>query len=906
MALTPGMRLGTYEIKEPIGAGGMGEVYRATDTRLRREVAIKVLPEDVAQDPERLARFEREAQLLASLNHPNIATIYGLERSGETSFLVLELVEGETLAERLSGGALPLADVLEISRQIAEGVDAAHERGVIHRDLKPPNVKITPEGKVKILDFGLAKALADPAAAEDPSQSPTRTQEMTRAGAIMGTTAYMSPEQARGQTVDRRTDVWAFGVVVHEMLTGTSAFARPSMADTLAAVMTLELAWDELPEHTPRALKRLLRRSLHKDPRQRLHDIADARLEIEEAAAESDRVDTVAEMTLAGAGRRPWMRTALWLLPAAAGIGVLAAWIAWIGLAGPAAIPNAVTRLDLNMPPGVSMDADSLRPGITISPDGRWLVFVASEAGTRKLFKRSLDKFDVAPIPGTENARFAFFSPDGRWVGFWDATKDKIKKVALDGGVPVVLCDAPNAWGATWGANGKIVFPRGDLSGLWQVAEAGGEPELLLAPSPENGVADYIMPAFLPDGTAVLYTAWRGGFTAASAQIGILDLASGETRVLLENAASAQYVSTGHLIFGRGGRAEVVPFDPERREITGPAVPLPEPIFFDPGGTLHVALSTSGTLAFVPGERAPQRQLVLTDLHGNSEAVPGTPRGFEYVRFSPDAQRLAATISEFGESSIWIVDRTTGLQTRMAGDGQKNLPVWSPDGSKVAFALETEQPPASWSVYWQRADGSRPPEPLLTAREPGEWLWPSSWTPDGKLLVLGMWSTGSSQDIYYLDVDNPEKIHPLLATDAQEMNGLLSPDGRWVAYASDETGSLAIYVQRFPEGGERQQVSTGATGALVGWAADGRKIYYVFENRMMEVELTTAPRIRAGTPRPLFEADFYRGNWYSRDVHLSADGERFATVAPDEEWGVANEIRVILNWFDELKRQTGT
>lgn len=388
------------------------------------------------------------------------------------------------------------------------------------------------------------------------------------------------------------------------------------------------------------------------------------------------------------------------------------------------------------------------------------------------------------------------------------------------------------------------------------------------------------MPAFLPDGTAVLYTAWRGGFTAASVQIGILDLASGETTVLLENAASPQYLPTGHLIYGRGGRAEVVPFDLKRREIAGPSVPVPEPIFYDPGGTLHAAFSSSGTLVFVPGERAPQGQLLHVDLHGNAVAVPGTRQGFEYVRLSPDGQRLAATISELGQSSIWIVDRTTGLQTRTAGNGQKNLPLWSPDGSKVTFALETDQPPASWSVYWQQ--------------------------PDGNVLVLGNWSTGSSKDISYVSLDNPEEIHPLLATDADETKGLLSPDGHWIAYASNETGSFAIYVQRFPEGGERQQVSTGATRRLVGWAPDGRAIYYILENQMMEVELTTAPRIRAETPRPLFERDFYTGNWYYPDVQLSADGEQFVMVVPDEEWGVTTEISVILNWSQELERLAPT
>ena len=443
-------------------------------------------------------------------------------------------------------------------------------------------------------------------------------------------------------------------------------------------------------------------------------------------------------------------------------------------------------------------------------------------------------------------------------------------------------------------------------SGLWQVAEAGGEPEPLLAPSPETGDASYLLPEFLPDGKAVLYTAWRGGFTAASAKIGILDLASGETKVLLDNAASARYLSTGHLVFGRGGRAEIAPFDLGTREVTGPSVPIPEPIFYHPGGKLHLAVSNTGTLAFVPGGGAPERRLLYVDLQGNKVLASGSPRGYEYPRFSPDAQRLAVTISEFGEPAIWIVDRTSGLETRLAGKGRRQLPLWSPDGRKVAFALETEDPPASWSLFWQQVDASDPPEPLLMAREPGEWLWPYSWTPDGKTLVFGKWSAGISQDVYYVSLDNPNELHPLLTTEAEERRALLSPDGRWIAYASNETGRFAIYVQRFPEGGERHQISTGASEELVGWAPAGKKLYYVLEGRLMEVGITTAPRFRVDTPRVLFEVTYERADWYYPDLHLSADGEKFIMVVPDDKWGMATEVKVILNWFEELEKLAPT
>ena len=900
MSLAPGQLVLHYELIEQIGAGGMGVVYRATDTKLRRDVAIKVLPDAFAEDQERLARFEREARVLASLNHPGIASIYGLEESNGVQFLVLEHVPGATLADRLAEAALPVDEALQVARQIAEALEAAHEQGIVHRDLKPANIKLTPDGKVKVLDFGLAKALTGGQSTVDLSQPPTATIEGTRAGVILGTAAYMSPEQARGGAVDKRSDIWAFGVVLWEMLTHDRPFEGAVVTDILAAILRAEPDWQALPSDLPRPIRRLLRRCLQKDVRQRLHDIADARLDIEEAAAEPDAVEPDAGP--AGVAHR--MRSTWWMLPVAAAVGIVAAWTTWTMRAGPGDTAGTAVRLSLSMPPGVSMRAAWLRPGVAISSDGRWLVFVGTEGGTRKLFKRSLEKFGVTRIPGTDNARFAFFSPDNRWVGFWDGAEDKLKKVALDGGVPMVLCDAQNAWGATWGTNRKIVFYPGALNGLWQVAEAGGEPELILAPNPETGQASYIMPQFLPDGTAVLYTAWRGGFTAASAQVAVLDLASGDTKVVLDNAACARYLPTGHLVYGRGGRVEVVPFDLEHREVTGPSVPVPEPIFFDPDGKLHLAVSDTGTLVFVPGGSAPRRQLAYLDLQGNKDLVGGSARGYLYPRFSPDGQRLAVTISELGEPNIWIVDHTTGLETRLAGGGRRNFALWSPDGRRVVFALETEQPPASWSIFWQQADASGAPEPLLMAQAPGVWLWPSSWTPDGKMLVFSKWSTGSSRDIYYVSVDNPQEIRPLLATEADEMYGLLSPDGHWIAYASNETGRWAIYVQKFPDGSERHQISAGDTYDLVGWAPDGGKIYYVLDGRMMGVGITTEPKLRVDTPRVLFEVRHSGGGWFSPDLHLSTDGERFVMVTRDETWGVATEIKIVLNWLEELKRLT--
>jgi len=883
-----------YEVLDEIGAGGMGVVYRARDTRLDRMVAIKALPEELAEDPERLARFEREAKLLASLKNPYIATVYGLEEVEGRRFLAMELVEGKTLAVRLSKNPIPVREALELARQIAEALEAAHEADIIHRDVKPGNIMIGKDGKAKVLDFGLAKALRTDVKEVDPSLSPTLTQPMTQAGHILGTPVYMSPEQAEGKEAGKQSDIWAFGCVLYEMLTGKRAFAGPIVGDA-----EVEPDWKALPARTPVLVRSLIRRCLRKDLHRRLHDIADARLEIEEAAAELVRGGPGEEEAAAVAPLST--RATWWMLLAAAAIGALASWIAWRSFAVSPTEPQSAVRFDLRTPPGVSLHAGLHGPVVSLSPDGRWLVFVGEEGGTRRLFKRSLERSEISAMPGTQNARFAFFSPDSSQVGFWDSVAGEIKKVPLVGGRAVTLCKAPNAWGGTWGSNGQIVFSPGDATGLWQVSEAGGEPRQLLAPSPEQGVASYLLPEFLPDGRSLLYTAWTGGFTLATGHVGVLDLASGKTGVLLENAAGARYLPSGHLIFGRGGRTEVAPFDLRSRKVTGPSVPVPEPIFYNPGGVLHLAVSDTGRVAFVPGDRAPRRRLVYVDAEGNRQPVAGQPRGYEYARFSGDGKRLAAAISELGEPSIWTLDGAAGLLTRLAGEGRRSLPLWSPDSSSISFAVETTEPSASWSIFHQQADASSPPEPLLLAQEAGERLWPLAWTPDEEVLVLGRWLASSSKDIYYLARDGNGEPQPFLASEADEIHGVLSPDGRWMAYASNETGNWAIYVQKFPQGGERHQISAGDAEDLAGWAPESRAIYYVAGNRMMEVPITTSPKFSAEAPRALFELTYSFGPWWAPDVHLSPDGRRFLIVEPDESWDVATEITIALNWLDEVQ-----
>jgi len=892
-----GQSLRHYRMTAKLGAGGMGDVYRATDTRLGREVAIKTLPEEYSSDPKRLGRFEREAKVLASLNHPHIAQIYGLEEDDGRRFLVLELVEGATLAKRIGRGPIPIKESLSIALQIAEALEAAHGRGIIHRDLKPANLMLDPDGQAKVLDFGIAK----PARTATADRTRTLTRPPTRAGVLMGTPTYMSPEQVRGQGVDKRSDIWAFGVVLWEMLTGARLFEGDTDSDILLAVMQVTPTWQDLPPETPRAVLRLLRRCLEREPKVRLHDIADARLEIEEAIADPERASATVE-------ERPeptfWRKArAAWpALLTVFALGLLIAGAAWKFLGVTPTAHRKPLRLGLAVPPGATIRAVE-RPVLAVSPDGRWLVFKAFDGGTTRLFKRSLEQFEATPIPDTEYAYHPFFSPDGRWVGFF--AQGKLKKVSLVEGSPHVLCDADNPWGATWGPDGNIIFTPTDAGELWRVAAVGGEPEPLLIPDPREGVWGYYWPEVLPDGKAVLYTAWPG-LTAASAHIGVFDLESRERKTLIENASYARYLPTGHLIYGRDSRVEVVPFDIERRAVTGPSVPVPEPIFYEPeNGVPHLAFSTHGSLAFVPGGGTPQRRLVWVDLEGNEEPVSTRARGFVYPRFSPTGDRLAVTISESGNSNIWVLDLETGAQMKLPVEGNNAFPVWSPDGERIVFSAETTQPPASWSLFSKRVQGTGAAEPLLRAEEAGQQLYPYSWSPDGRTLVIGKDSTispESREDIWFLPIESDRETRPFVATEVTEVCGAVSPDGHWIAYVSRESGYRQVYVQRFPDGGEKHQVSTGP-GVEPVWSPDGLAIYYWGPGGLMAAPVSTTPPFQLGAPKTLFEGQYAQPMWTNfQNFDVSPDGNRFVMIKADESWGRATGIGVVLNWFEELKR----
>ena len=774
-----GKTLSHYKVLEKIGQGGMGEVYRAEDTTLDREVAIKVLPEQFTKDPQRLARFEREAKLLASLNHPNIAAIYGFEHSDDMHFLVLELVPGETLAERVAKGPLPVEEALEVCRQIAEGVEAAHEKGVIHRDLKPANVKVTPEGQVKILDFGLAKAFEAEAPVTDISQSPTLTEEMTRAGVILGTAAYMSPEQAKGKAVDKRADVFAFGSVLYELLTGKRAFEGETITETIAAVLKSEPDWKRLPADTPWRIKELLEDSLQKEVRDRPHDISYARIQVKKALKEPVTALPMSE----GATAPPalWKRGSAWSLT---GLAILmAGLILWN-------LPTTDPTTSTSTPPVVrSLEAlpDDLRLAdlnrgvVALSPDGTHLAYAATRAGTTMLFLRAMAQLEAQPIPGTENGTFPFFSPDGQWLGFF--ADSKLKKVLVSGGAPVILSDVPSAnASASWGAVETIELKPFVNSALFQVSVEGGTPQPLTTLDSANSESDHRSPQVLPDARTVLFTV----VSAGDSQIVVQSLETEERRVVLEGVTGARYVPTGHLVYPQAGTLMAMAFDLEQLEVTGSPVPILQGIIeLGPVAQFaNFAFSDTGTLVYFSTDTDPrqERTLVWVDRKGAEESLETPPRPYRFPRLSPDSQKVAVTIQVKDQSSnISVYDIRRDAWTQLTFE-QGSFPLWTPDGKRIVFSSTRLGPQ---NMFWKPADGTGVVERLS---ESALQHTAHSWSPDGKFLAFTEVHPTSSGDIWVLPVEGERTPWTFLQTPSSETGVVFSPDGHWVAYRSNESG----------------------------------------------------------------------------------------------------------------------
>ena len=858
-----------------------------------------------------MARFRREAQVLASLNHPNIATIYGLEESNGTYALVMELVEGPTLAEKIgvaqgpppgpaafqleepqrrkAGVALQIDETLQIAKQIAEGLEYAHERGVIHRDLKPANVKVRPDGTVKILDFGLAKALEDTPAAGSINDSPTISAAASRQGMILGTAAYMSPEQVRGKTVDRRCDIWSFGAVLFEMLSGKQAFAGEDVSQTLATVIMKEPDWSVLPDHLPASVGRLLRRSLEKDPRRRLQAIGEARILIEDVIAHPETAqEAVAQPP---ATQRPvplWRRALPWGIAVTLALALVGTFL-WVALR-PATRP--IARFVVTLPPGDRLAVGNT-PVVALSPDGSRLVYVASHGGSTQLYLRSIGRFEATLIPGTEGAEGPFFSPDGQSVGFFAG--GKLKRVSLSGGAPSTLCSAPLSRGASWAPDDSIILASGNL-GLYRVSAAGGTPKPLTVPDRKKGESSHRWPEILPGGKEVLFTIWAGNFNWDYNRIGVLSLRTGERRLLLEGGTYARYVPSGHLVYARAGGLLAVPFDLKRLEVTGPPVSIVQGVSISGGlGVAQFSFSGDGSLAYVPGGPSENnRTLLWVDREGTSRPLQAPPRAYATPRLSPDGQRLAVGI--LGANGLWLYDLARGALTRLTETNFFPHPIWTPDGKHMTF---TSSESGVLNLYRIPADGSGAAERLTTS-ENGQW--PGSWSPDGQVLAFSGVDLTTGYDIWMLGLQGDRKPRPFLQTPANESGPIFSPDGHWLAYLSDESGRQEIYVRPFPGPGGKTQISTeGGTEPM--WARNGRELFYRNGDKMMVMAVETQPVFAASKPKLLFEAHYETSyNVFERDYDVSPDGQRFLMTKASEPESAATQLNVVLNWSDELRR----
>jgi len=893
MPLSAGTRLGVFEILAPLGKGGMGEVYRAKDTKLGREVAIKVLPEALTQDAERLTRFRREATLLAALNHPHIASIYGLEEAGGKPFLVLELAPGEDLSKRIRRGPIPLDEALEIARQIAEALEEAHERGIVHRDLKPANIKLAQDGQVMVLDFGLAKArAADEAEATDESQSPTISRQATEAGVILGTAAYMSPEQAKGKPVDKRADVWSFGVVLYEMCTGRRLFTGETTSEVLASVIKDEPDWDALPRRaTPAALRRLLERCLEKNPRERLRDIGDARLEL--AAASSEPLEPPGTVPPPAFARRalPWVVAAL-------GFALAVAAFSFSRSGGRESL-RPMTRTSIVLPPEAPLAPPSSfylsvgRPTLALAPDGSALVYVALIDGTRQLYRRDMATGEIEPMLETHDAQGPFFSPDSQWVGFF--AEGKLKKVLLEGGEPLELADAILGFGGEWGGDGFIYFGPTEVQGVHRVPAAGGRVGSVTIRAP--GVRTHLWPALIPGNEDLLVTRLITEESIAVARVGSKE----PPVVLVEPGSAGRYTPTGHLVFVREGRLLAIPYDRDARRVTGSPTVLFDDIRTEDEGAPQAAWSNDGTLVYAPGSDVAAGRFVWIDREGNRDAV-GLPMA-KYGAFavSPDGSTLAYSARE-DEGSLWLYDLerrgAPQLLTPSPQGGQRrhwNSPVWT-EGGEALYASGLT--PKGYSAFRIPIDAAGAPVEVI----PGPGAFPET-APDGLIY-------GTGGDIVYVPHGEEagtlhfDQSRPIVASpETQELFPALSPDATWLAYVSDESGTWEIYVTSFPDAAIKRRVSF-AGGEEPRWSPDGREIIYRFGPKWYSVPFTDEPELTLGQPNLLFEGPFINVPGYSWD--MSPDGERFLVVENPDAGRLLTELVVVSNFFDEIQRRVPT
>ena len=874
MTVGPGTRIGVYEIREQLGEGGMGAVYRASDSRLQRDVAIKVIRQDLAADADRAARFDREARLLASLNHPHIATVHGLEQADDVRLLVLELVPGDTLAERLQNGPLAVHEALGFAMQIASGIEAAHDRGIVHRDLKPANIKITPSGAVKILDFGLAKALSRDSTADLTAASPTLTASGTGEGVILGTAAFMSPEQARGKEIDKRTDIWAFGCVLYDMLVGSTPFAAETLSDTIVAILTREPDWSRLPPDTPPAARRLLQRCLQKDASRRLRDIGDAKLDLEEASGWKPSTEETQKKPTSD--RRQPALTIVAALMLGAALSAAAMWALRPATVAPRPTAHFAVTLSENEAVG---DLDF--PAVAISPHDTHIVYVAKRGGRSQLFVRTLGSLETRSLSGTEGALSPFFSPDGQWVGFFAG--GALKKVPLAGGAARTITEAPIGFGATWGPDNTIVFAPNNASELWRVPADGGKAEAVTTLDPTHGEFSHRWPEMLPDGKSVLFAVGTEG-SWDDAVIAIQRIGTSDRQPIVQGGTSPHFSSTGHLLYTRAGVLHVVPFDGRRQRGAAEAISGVGRIVQSSDGAAQFSISNGGSLLYVPASGGDdEKTLVWIDREGNVQPLAAAPRAFAEPRLSNDDRHIAVTIGD-GTKDVWTYDIAADRLAQFTFEGGTS-PIWCDDGGRVVFAANRAGSP---DIFSKALDGSGVEERLM--RTPRIDV-PAGCARDGTILFVE--SDVSGRDIAVLSSDRT--LRPLLATDANEAGPTLSPDGGAVAYVSDTSGRPEVYVAATTDPARATQVSSGGGSEPV-WRRDGSELYFRSGNRMMAALVRTRSSLSVQSPRQLFTGAFETGAAWRAAYDVSRDGNRFLMIrsAPRTEPG--RELRILLGW----------
>jgi serine/threonine-protein kinase len=904
MTIVAGLRIGPYEITAPLGEGGMGVVYRATDSKLKREVAIKVLPEAFAADAERLGRFEREAQLLAQLQHPNIASIYGLEESGGVRALVMELVEGEDLSERLKRGPLPIDEALAVARQIAEALEAAHEKGIVHRDLKPANVKLTPDGKVKVLDFGLAKAMdsaAGSGSAADLARSPTlmNSPTMTAArgtqlGVILGTAAYMAPEQARGQAVDKRADIWSFGVVLCEMLTGKGLFRGETVTDVLASVVREPIAWDALPPDTPANVRALLRRCLERDPKNRIRDIGEARIALAEASApHADAPPPVR------AADQP-VAHGTWPVVAAAATAAVLTFGVTRWLVSPGAPTGARSaHVSIALPEGYELGSSQLNP-VAISHDGARIAYVGLRDGRNRIFVRALDAPEATALEGTEGGDGPFFSPDGQWIGFFAGSK--LRKIAVGGAALQELAEAPFHRGGDWGDDGYLYFAPTNIGGIWRVPEGGGTATEVTQVNADAGEISHRWPHRIAGTATLLYSVWTGPGDDEH-HVAVQAMGKKEHRLLVKGGDAPRYAaSPGLLLYTHRGQLFTVPWRPSQQDLGG-AVPVAAAEQPNDGigneGCGNYAVSDDGTLAYLGGGRSySARRLAWIDRAGALAPLPLPERAYENVAISPDDGRAVVQIQE-GTTRLWIYDFGRGTLTPLGpGTGSSQAPLWTPDGTRVIYR-GTRQ--GTRNLYWIPVDGSGDEERLTS--KPGVIQTPTSVSSDGRVLLFDQ--TGPAEPggvgAWVLPLGGDRTPHRLFPLPDTGHDGQISPNGRWVAYQAIVSSRQEVFVAPLSGSGERRLVSTdGGTEPI--WSRDGRELFFQSGTRLMGVTVTPGATFSASLPRVVHEGRYFRTINGNTSFSIAKDGARFLRIQPVNPEPAIRRIELVLDWFSGLKR----